>query len=87
MVTVDKTADPPDPRSKSVLPIGMPAEIGSEVAPIALGVVSYLAKVVLLAAIMAYVESRVRKVEAVPSPRLAHGGQSSSMIGVVFHFL
>ncbi|MGA2874189.1 MAG: NADH-quinone oxidoreductase subunit H [Nitrososphaerales archaeon] len=69
-------------------PIGMPVQISNVmISPIALSIASYLAKVALLAAIMAYAESRVAKWRMFRLPDLLSVAIASSMVGVVFHFL
>ncbi|MHB2036107.1 MAG: respiratory chain complex I subunit 1 family protein [Nitrososphaerales archaeon] len=69
-------------------PIGMPTQINNAmISPIALSAALYLAKVALLAAIMALAESRVAKWRVFRLPDLLSVAIASSMVGVVFHFL
>jgi formate hydrogenlyase subunit 4 len=69
------------------IPFGMPASLNSLGWPVAAGAAAFLAKVTLLAMLVAYVETRVAKWRLFRVPDLLAMAIASSMIGVIFHYL
>lgn len=69
-------------------PLDIPGVVGNgSIWPVAMGLALYLPKVALLAALVAYIETRVAKWRLFRLPDLLTVAIASSMIGVVFHFL
>ena len=68
------------------VPAGMPASLDAGW-PVAAGAAAFLAKVVLLAMLVAFVETRVAKWRLFRLPDLLAMGIASSMIGVIFYYL
>jgi len=69
------------------LPIGMPASADSGLPLLGLGVAAVLIKVVLLAAIVAYLETRVAKWRLFRLPDLFTMAIASAMVGMVLFYL
>lgn len=69
------------------IPAGMPSSLNSSVWSAAAGAGAFVAKVVLLAVLVAFVETRVAKWRLFRLPDLLAMAIASSMIGVIFHYL
>ncbi len=69
------------------LPLGMPSSIDAGLASLGLGAFSVLAKVAILAASVAYVETRVAKWRLFRIPDLLTVAIASAMVGMIFFYL
>ncbi|MDG6925998.1 MAG: NADH-quinone oxidoreductase subunit H [Nitrososphaerota archaeon] len=70
------------------IPVGMPLNSDAGIAlPLALGAVAFVAKIMTLSAIVAYVETRVAKWRLFRLPDLLAMAIASAMVGVILHYL
>ncbi len=69
------------------LPLGMPATVGAGLLPLGLGAAAVLAKVGLLAVVVAFVETRVAKWRLFRTPDLLTVAIASAMVGMIFFYL
>ena len=69
------------------LPLGMPASVDSGLSLLGLGAAAVLLKVVLLAAVVAYLETRVAKWRLFRLPDLFTMAIASAMVGMVLFYL
>ena len=69
------------------LPLGMPASVDAAPLPLGMGAVAVLAKVGLLAVVVAFVETRVAKWRLFRVPDLLTVAIACAMVGMVFFYL